>query len=530
MINDNSNSKISKDKNIIEEEKKEEIEKRNSSDINLKKASSCNKNSGLIFLDKSLVNSLSSNLKNHSLKLNTMPPQKKNINSFKYSNYNISNNISNNSKNNVNANLSFYKGMNNHSNKNYSLNKEEENENDDNSSKVTIKVPMNRKPCSLIDSDSINDNKSLSNHTYEVNDEIYKNENFNLDCEFKDDLLRKNSNLKSYLNNNNIIENLSRKILENTWLKNLNKEKSAYLEKVINKIPDYISLNKLNKNSNINADSSPKRKNKNISFQSSSSSSSPSSSKNSKNLTETEVESFQIKASYDNINKITCYKYIKSIKLRKKTKDFLLKEILLNENKLNESRISSDLIFNNKSTFYENNYNLKNKSKMKKEEDINKSAIVTVRKRGSSKKINKRGTMPIFKHLTKRSTTSKVNILRKKSDVRVLNGSTTNFISTKANCGKKNSSISIIKFNQKNQKQNSKENINEIINKSTILHDKEISFYEKCNTNKNFFKNEFIEKKRTYKKRKKQEHNELEEMQHIIKQDAQNLTNPSLYY
>ena len=155
--------------------------------------------------------------------------------------------------------------MNNNSNKNLSnskeiSNKEEENENDDNSSKMTIKIPMNRKPCSLIDSDSINDNKSLSNLTNEVNDEIYKNEIFNLDCGFKDDLIRNNSIVKSYLNNSITIENLSKKILENTWLKNLNKEKAAYLDKIINKSPDNISLNKLNGNN------SPKIKNKNISF------------------------------------------------------------------------------------------------------------------------------------------------------------------------------------------------------------------------------------------------------------------------
>ena len=422
--------------------------------------------------------------------------------------------------------------MNNNSNKNLSnskeiSNKEEENENDDNSSKMTIKIPMNRKPCSLIDSDSINDNKSLSNLTNEVNDEIYKNEIFNLDCGFKDDLIRNNSIVKSYLNNSITIENLSKKILENTWLKNLNKEKAAYLDKIINKSPDNISLNKLNGNN------SPKIKNKNISFQSSSSSSSSSSSKILKNLAETEVESFQIKASYDNINKIAHYKYIKSINLRNKTKDFLLKEILLSENKFNESRISSDLIFNNKSTIYENKYNIKNKSKFKKEEDINKSVIVTVRKRGSSKKINKRGTMPNFKHPTKRSTSSRVNILRKKSEVKGqhLNGSTTNFISTKVN-GNRNSSRSIIRYTQKSQKKSPRaNNNNEIVNQSAILYDKDISFYDKCsNTNKSLFKNEFIEKKKTLKKRKNQEHAELAEMQHIIKQDAQTLTNPSLYY
>ena len=71
MINDNNNSKISKDKNIIEEEKKEEIEIIHSSEGNPKNTSSLNKNSGLIFLDKSPANSVSSNLKKHSLKISS---------------------------------------------------------------------------------------------------------------------------------------------------------------------------------------------------------------------------------------------------------------------------------------------------------------------------------------------------------------------------------------------------------------------------------------------------------------------------
>ena len=530
--NDNSNSKNLKEKSIIEEEKKEEIEKVHSSEDNQKKTIISKKDSGLIILDKPDDNSLSSNLKIHPLKSNTLSPQKKNNNTFKYSYNNASNNLSNNSKINVNVNHSVLKSLKNNSNKNSSFrkdisNKEEENENDDNSSKMTIKIPINRNPCTLIDSDSINDDGSLSNLTYEVNNEIYKNEIFNLDCDFKNDLLGKNCIIKSYLNNNISMENLSKKILENTWIKNLNKEKVAYLEKVINKSPDNFSLNKLN------VDNSPKIKNKNkICFQSSSSSSS-SSSKHTKNLRETEVESFQIKASYENINKITCYKYIKNIHLRNKTKDFLLKEIVLNENKINESRISSDLIFNNKNTIYENKYNLKNKSKIKKEKDKNKSVIVTGRKRANSKKINKRVTMPNFKRLTKRSTSSRINILRKKSGIKeqYLNASTTNFIPSKTNNYNKNSPRSLIRYPQKSQKNNSpKANKNEFLNKSAILYDKEISFYEKCNTNKNLFKNEFIERKKTIKKKKKQESAELEEMQHIIKKDAQNLTNPSLYY
>ena len=56
---------------------------------------------------------------------------------------------------------------------------------------MNIGIPVNRKSSSLIDSDSIKDFKSLSNLTNEVNDEIYKNEIFNLDCKFKDDLLKK---------------------------------------------------------------------------------------------------------------------------------------------------------------------------------------------------------------------------------------------------------------------------------------------------------------------------------------------------
>ena len=149
-------------------------------------------------------------------------------------------------------------------------------------------------------------------------------------------------------------------------------------------------------------------------------------------------------ASYDNINKITCYNYIKNINLRNKTKDFLLKELFLNEKEFNENRINFGIIINNKSTIYENNYNLKNKSKVKKE-SINKSVIVTGKRRGSIKKINRRSSMPNFNHLRKRGTSNTLKIF-KKSEIKgkYLDVPPTNFISERRYCDNKNSSMIVL--------------------------------------------------------------------------------------
>ena len=99
--------------------------------------------------------------------------------------------------------------------------------------------------------------------------------------------------------------------------------------------------------------------------------------------------------------------------------------------------------------------------------------------------------------------------------------------------GQKGDQIYEIKKEIKNIKEDSVANNKEQLNNSANILDndsEDLSFYDKYNYNKNVINNEFIEKKKTLKKRKKQEHTELEEIKHIIKQDAQTLNNPSLYY
>ena len=296
--------KINKEKmNVENEDKKEKINLiDNNSDntdnknilIDEEKNKSCEddqevenqneKNSSFNIFGKTPNESVSTFLANNSIQLNSFSKDKNNNTTY----HNESNELSNITKNNYN--FSCFRGIKNQSFKNFQFNKEnsnkeEENENKYNSSKETVKVSINRKPCSIIDSDSIYEENELIGINYEVNDEIYKDENFNLYFETKNDLLKNNKIIESYLNNNIKIENLSRKILEKTWLNNLDKEKRTFLEKVINKNTENKIIEKINEKEN-----SKKRKNHNISFNSSSSSSI-----NLSKLKTSEVESFQIK-------------------------------------------------------------------------------------------------------------------------------------------------------------------------------------------------------------------------------------------
>ena len=303
--------------------------------------------------DKTHNESLSSLSAINSIKLNSISPFQYNINT-RY--YNESNEFLKHLKSNNNC--SCFGASKNHSFNEFSYNKENLKEEENNNSKETEKISINKKPFSIIDSDSINEENKETDIKYEINDELYHNENFNLDLESKKDSLKNNKIIESYLNNNIKIENLSRKILEKTWLNNLDKEKSSYLEKVITKKEKSIVSDKLG----INTENLLKGKNHNISFQSSSSSSSSSSSLILPNLKTSVVESFQIKSSYENINQITNQKYIKNKQLQNKTKEFLIKEINCGSAiyRMYGSRISTDNIFN-KSAFLEN---LKNNSKL----------------------------------------------------------------------------------------------------------------------------------------------------------------------
>ena len=519
--NELNNSNI-KDKEIIEE--KIEDEEKNQSLNNSQSIGEDNnkcKNSGINFLDKN-NNDSQSHLMNNSILSKSLSIKQKNVNSSKISINNDSNELSINSKHNFN--LSCFKRIKNKSPScKENSNKEEENEINGFSSKETVKISMNKKPCSLIDSESLKEENELLDINFEVNDEIYKNEDFNLNLQSKSDLLKNDNHLiHSYLNNNIKIEDLSKKILEKTWINNLDKEKSAYLEKEINKNnTGNIILEKLEK--------IEKLENSNrkiiLSFESSPS-------KSSLNLIKSEIKTLEIKAAYENINEITSHKYIKNSKLRDKTKEFLLKESAcdLSANKIGESRVSSEH-FVNKSTIFENNIIL-NKLKKFDKESINRSERLPMTSK-QNHKIGKRGTISTFGNIRRGNTSKKINNLStKKYDKKFMNISQQNNIIGRNQSLKRRSTKNILRVPQ-NRKKSSSSLANNINNKDKLIKsamppDDNMSFYDKYNTNKNNF--EFIERKKTIKKRKKPENTELEEIKHIIKQDAQNLNNPSLYY
>ena len=480
------------------------------------------------FNNESLLNFTNNN---NSNKNNTNSPNSRN-NYSKNLNSKELTSISNNSKLIFN-NFSAFKGVKNQSFNELGYNideksKEYDNECNEISSKETVKISVKRKPCSLIDSDSLNEEKRFFDSKYEIKDEINSDENFNLVCEFKENLFHKENILKSFFNNNITIESLSKKILEKTWMKNLDKEKSYYLEKLFNKSSNSL----LDKNEK-------KGKKNNLSFQSSSSSSS----RDSTNLKNIHTESFEIMSSYENINELTNLKYIKSAQLRKKTKEFLKNECISLFNKINESRISSKNINKinesrissknvNKSTIYENRFNIKNnKSKKFDLQDINKSVIVSGRIRKGTQKIRPKGTMPNLK-IVRRGTVSKIN----KSSQNNQERKRTNQFNQGQQLlnSTKRSSKNVYRFSRRLTKMNVSVTNDEKLNKSVILTDeeenKEVSFYDKFNTNRNNQNNEFLDSQKPLRRRRRVQDTELEAIRNIIMQDSQNLNDPSLYY
>ena len=456
-----------------------------------------------------------------NIKSNHFSQTGSNINNIKYSNENKSSN-----KKRINIGFSLFKEIKNQSFTEISASDEHNNNkgqinnidtNDNNISKDTIKIPLEKKAFSLIDSDSLEERKVLesNNHSgdFNVNDEIYRNEIFNLYCNYEYDYLKKEDKIRPNINDSTRIENLSKKILEKTWVKNLNKEKMNYLEKLLNKSNE--------KSSSFNLDSKRKMRKNSSSYSS-----------DSKIYYSTNIESFEIQASYENLNEITNNKYIKDNALRNKTKEFLLKECISDNNKkIFGSKISSELV---KSLVSEKKISLKtfrNVSKKISDDQINKSEILPNRNREKSQKISKRSSVPNIKFNNRTITGRKKNLNLDKKRQTLNSSNIDNFFEKKQKSLKNLSNNLLPNIKKaKNIKLQFKNGVNDDeLNKSVgINEEKDLSFFDKYNINN--MKNDHIMKQPTIKRRKKQEDTELEEIKHIIKKDAQNLNEPSLYY
>ena len=468
-ISDNENKQINKydngifnDKSKMENSFSKEIEKSNN---NLLSVSKCN-----------------------SIKYETFPKStqftQNNVNNNHLPINYYSNDINEmNFKNKIKIFSSFKYGKN-HSSKNLLCDMEDKSKEGSNpsSSKETIKMPINKKIYSLIDSESLDEKRSnFQNEKFEINSEIYNNEIFNLNCNYKDDLFQNKNILKDNLNNINL-ETLSKRILEKSWLKFLDKEKYNYLNKLLIKPKENNFLNKKQFNSETDS--------KFNSF-----------SCESWILDIYKNESFEIKALYENINEITCNKYSKNNTLRNKTKEFLMKEcsIYQNDKKISESKISSDLNFS-KNFINDKKSSSKNGSKIIKRgsDIINQSEIIPKRNSYKIRKNNNRTSLPNLRKIRNKHFSN-------------------NFLPS----FQKGRNSRISKNNNKH------ENIKNS-NSFKLTDDKEISFYDKFNISN--FNCENIGEKSTLKKRKKQNNSELDEIKKIIEQNAQNLNEPSLYY
>ena len=374
-----------------------------------------------------------------------------------------------------------------------------------NNSIETIKITMNKKLYSLSDCESLKEEKqnNYEKENYYINDEVYENEIFDLNCKFKDDLLKQNSELNFNPNDKIKIEKLSNKILEKTWIKNLDKEKYDYLEKILiqPKEKENSLLKELRDNKKEILNSCYVRR-----------------------LKITNNESFLIKSTYENINEITGNKYIKNNALRNKTKEFLVKECLYgNENvkKKSDIKISTDFscfknLINDKKNIFKINGKLINRES-DKIMSHNESLFKCSEK---SKKYSRRGSLPNFKldNRINKISDKTCNIRKMEFSKKALSLSN-NFspIIKRA----KNSRLSV-RINNK------ADNLNHSSRLSNRLNDeKEMSFYDKysiCNLN-----NDNIEEKVLLKKKKKHD-SDLDEIKQIIQQDAQKLNQPALYY
>ena len=309
-------------------------------------------------------------------------------------------------------------------------------------------------------------------------------------------------------NNTNIkIELLSKQLLEKTWIKNLDKEKVNYLEKLLNKPKDNESNSLKEKKYNCRNESG---------FYSSSS--------DSWMLNITNIESFEIKASYENINEITSNKYIKNNALRNRTKEFLLKQCEYgneNEKNISGSKISSDFNYF-KSLIYDKKNNIKNNGKIKKRESekrINKITEINLRNTEKNKKYNtNRCSMPDFK-FDNHINLKKPKILEKNKKFDISIKTLSNNLLPHLKKGK-NMRLSV-KINNKQEK----------LNRSFRLRDeKGMNFYDKYNISYISHLNQENSEEKPLPKKKRKHDSEFDEIKNIIKQDAQNLNQPALYY
>jgi hypothetical protein len=208
--------------------------------------------------------------------------------------------------------------------------------------------------------------------------------------------------------------------------------------------------------------------------------------------------------------------------LRNKTKNFLIKESFHNigsNNKNSERKISSDCIFF-KSLISEKKLSLRKPTKTKRydNESMNKSGIILKKNKFNSR--NSLTNIPNYNFLPNFSLKNRSPDKKKQS----LNN-TTQSISLK-----NKSNLLLPQFHSHKKFRLSVRNNRDKLNKTTILNEEnDISFYDKYNIINNSNPHEFSEKQQSLKKKKKQD-SDYEEIKHIIKQDAQNLNQPSLYY
>ena len=192
----------------------------------------------------------------------------------------------------------------------------------------TEKCEIENKPISINESDLLfsdndknnNNNKFLERFNFEnVNEEMHSSDEIISGLNIKNSLLS-----DSPKNDINDVENLSKRMVEKTWFNKLKKQSKQLICNYINNINDINDINDT--------------KHKNYKIQ--------------------KLSSFELESSYDNINEITYYQYIKDNRLQVITKEFLKNECNINKNKENKENRLSLKMTKNKLKNKSNNLNL----------------------------------------------------------------------------------------------------------------------------------------------------------------------------
>ena len=367
----------------------------------------------------------------------------------------------------------------------------------------TVQIPINQinnGSKELSESDTKNKNKHYEKdkNTFGINEELYYNE------EFEISILKPNISLNNCDKNDDIIYPNIKRLLENEKNKNYD---NSNIKKLLDKNKndeDFENIEIMNNKNSENKNNSSKI-NKINKFL---------------NLNKEKNISFVFYSIYENINKLSRYKFEKNSFLRQKTKAFILNNCITRQKSLEnnchikkKSTVSNNSP-QNKANFRSNNYNKNNSVIIRnKHEDELSSKNKNPKKKRIFSIDNGNSFSPI-----KRVNTNELNKFKKRK--------TSTIFRNRINKTILNSSIISQDAMYSYKNRNKKQNFNNT-NTSEFEDDKDKNFYHKIKTFRRGPKNKEREKESSPVVKKL---NLEERISQNIEKNKQNLNNPEEYF